>query len=99
MGVQLVYIAAERRNGMFKPEEFLKKNPTSFPFLLDEDRSVTKAYGVYNRLSMEAINIARPATFVLAHEGVVRFIHVGSIQTDRADVEEVMTALRQVTVS
>lgn len=99
MGVQLVYIAAEKRNGMFKPEEFLKKNPTSFPFLLDEDRSVTKGYGVYNRLSMEAINIARPATFVLAHEGVVRFIHVGSIQTDRADVEEVITVLRQVTVS
>lgn len=99
MHVQLVYIAAEKRNGMFKPEDFLEKNPTSFPFLLDEDRSVTKAYGVYNRLSMEAINIARPATFVLAHEGVVRFIHVGSIQTDRADVEEVLTALKQVTVS
>ncbi len=95
----MVYIAAEKRNGMFKPEDFLQKNPTNFPFLLDEDRSVTKAYGVYNRLSMEAINIARPATFVLAHEGVVRFIHVGSIQTDRADVEEVMTALRQVKVS
>jgi peroxiredoxin len=96
--VQLVYVAAEKRNGMFKPEEFLQKNPTSFPFLLDEDRSVTKSYGVYNRLSFEAINIARPATFVVAHEGVIRFIHVGSIQTDMADVQQVVTILDQLIV-
>jgi peroxiredoxin len=94
MEVQLVYVAAEKRGGMFKPEQFLERNPVSFPFLLDEDRSVTKKYGVYNRLSFEAINIARPATFVVAKEGVIRFIHVGSIQTDRADVEQVLAALR-----
>ena len=96
--MQLVYVAAEKRNGMFKPGEFLEKNPTSFPFLLDEDRSVTKTYGVYNRLSFEAINIARPATFVVAHEGVIRFVHVGSIQTDRADLQQVITVLEQLTV-
>jgi len=93
--MRLVYIAAEKREGMFKPEEFLQKNPVSFPFLLDEDRSVTKKYGVYNRLSLEAINIARPATFVVAHEGIVKYIHVGSVQTDRADIEEVVNVFTQ----
>jgi peroxiredoxin len=38
---QLVYIAAEKRHGIFKPEKFLEKHPVSFPLLLDEDRSVT----------------------------------------------------------
>ena len=91
--VQLVYIAAEKRSGMFKPEEFLQKHPVSFPFLLDEDRSVTKSYGVYNRLSHEAINIARPATFVVAREATIRYIHVGSFQTDRASIDDVISVL------
>jgi peroxiredoxin len=91
--VHLVYVAAEKRGGMFKPEEFLEKNPVSFPFLLDEDRSVTKKYGVYNRLSLEAINIARPATFVVTREGILKYIHVGSVQTDRADIDQVMNVL------
>jgi hypothetical protein len=41
-GAQLAYIAAEKRGGMFKPEAFLQNNPVSYPFLLDEDRAVTK---------------------------------------------------------
>ena len=89
----LFFVAAEKRDGMFKPERFFSKHPVSFPFLLDEDRSVTKAYGVYNRLSVEAIDIAKPATFVIDPRGVVRFIHVGGHQLDRAPIEQVMEAL------
>lgn len=90
----LFFVAAEKRDGMFKPERFFLKHPVSFPFLLDEDRSVTKAYGVYNRLSIEAIDIAKPATFVIDQAGIVRFIHVGSHQLDRAPLGEIMTALQ-----
>jgi len=60
---------------------------------VDEDRSVTKAYGVYNRLSLEAIDIAKPATFVVDRNGIVRFIYVGKNQLDRASLEQVMTAV------
>ena len=91
----LFFIAAEKRNGMFKPERFFKRHPVSFPFLLDEDRSVTKAYGVYNRLSIEAIDIAKPATFVVDPRRVVRFIYVGDHQFDRAPLEQVMAAVQQ----
>ena len=90
LSVSLLFLAAEKRAGMFKPERFFAKHPISFPFLLDEDRSVTKAYGVYNRLSLEAIAIAKPATFVLDGGGVIRFIAVGANQLDRAPVEQVM---------
>ena len=55
----VLFIAAEKRAGMFKPEGFFTKHPVSFPFLLDEDRSVTKAYGVHNRLALDAIDIAK----------------------------------------
>lgn len=90
----LVYVAAEKRDGMFKPEKYLAEHPISFPFLLDEDRAVTKAYGVYQRLRLDAINIARPATFVVDGKQAVRYIYVGVSQLDRAPEREVLSALR-----
>ena len=94
-GAELVFVAAEKRGGMFKPEEFLRKHPTAYPFLLDEDRAVTKLYGVYHRAGIDAINIARPATFVIGQDGVIRYIFVASSQTDRAPVEEVLQVARK----
>ena len=74
VGALLFYIAAEKREGIFKPQKYLAEHPISFPFLLDEDRTVTKAYGVYHRLGKDAINIARTATFVIdTHQRVLHF--------------------------
>lgn len=95
-GAELAYIAAEKRSGMFKPEQFLEKHPVSFPFLLDEDRTVTKAYGLYHRLGKDAINIAHPATLVLERSGRIAYIYRGDGQADRAPLQEVMTAVRNL---
>jgi peroxiredoxin len=95
-GTQLVFIAAEKREGMFKPEKFLEKHPVSFPFLLDEARTVTKAYGLYHRLGTDAINIAHPATLIIDGSGTVRYIYRGDNQTDRAPMEKVMEAVRKL---
>ncbi len=93
-GAKLVLVAAEKRNGIFKPASFLEKKPTPFPFLLDEDRSVTKSYGVYHRIGKDAFNIARPATFVVDKDGFIRFAYVGKDQHDRAPLEAVVEAVR-----
>ena len=90
----LLYIAAEKRGGLFKPEKYLAQHPVSFPFLLDEDRAVTKAYGIYHWLAHDAINIARPATFIVDRRGRVRFVYVSSDQKDRADVSLVLQQLQ-----
>jgi peroxiredoxin len=95
-GAQLVYIAAEKRSGFFHPEKYFAKSPVSFPFLLDEDRSVTKAYGLYHRIGMDAFNIAHPATLVVDREGTVRYIYRGVNQTDRAPLELMMAAVKQL---
>ena len=91
----LLYIAAEKRGGLFKPEKYLAEHPVSFPFLLDEDRAVTKAYGIYHRLAHDAINIARPATFVVDRKGMLRFVYVSSDQKDRADINSLLRAFNQ----
>jgi peroxiredoxin len=95
-GAQAVFVAAEKRDGMFKPAKFLAKHPVSFPFLLDEDRTVTKAYGLYNRLAKDAINIAHPATLVIDRGGTMRYIYRGENQMDRAPMEQVMEAVRKL---
>ena len=90
----LLYIAAEKRAGLFKPEKYLAAHPINFPFLLDENRAVTKAYGIYQRLGHDAINLARPATFVIDRQGILRFMYVSSNQKDRADVTLVLQQLK-----
>ena len=86
-GAQLVYIAAER---------VLQSHPVSYPFLLDEDRAVTKAYGLYHRLGIDAINIAHPATLGIGRERKVDYIYRGDSQTDRAPFQKVMESIRKL---
>lgn len=96
-GAEFAYIAAEKGEGFFKPRRFLEKNPVSFPFLLDEDRSVTKAYGLHHRFGKDAWNIAHPATLIIDRARSVRYIYRGAHQLDRAPLEAVLAAVRRVT--
>jgi peroxiredoxin len=90
------FIAAEKRDGLWEAEKFLRQNPLSYPFLLDEDRMVVKAYGLYHRVGIDAWNVSHPATLVLDRTTRVRYIHKGTSQGDRAPMEDVMKALRKV---
>jgi peroxiredoxin len=94
-GAQMMYIAAEKGEGFFKPAKFLEKHPFSFRFLLDEDRAVTKAYGLYHRFGHDAINIAHPASLVVDRQGVLRYIYRGDNQADRAPIEQVLEAVKK----
>ena len=91
-----MFIAAEKRDGMFKPAKHFEEHPIALPFLLDEDRSVTKAYGLHHRLGTDAINIAHPATLVIEKSGRVRFIYRGKGQTDRIPVEAVIEVVKKL---
>jgi len=104
-GAQLAFIAAEKRDGVWKPGKFLEKHPIASVFLLDEDRTVTKAYGLHHALGTDALNIAHPATLVICRDndrpdndsgGLVRYIYRGDNQLDRAPLEEVLKALQEI---
>jgi peroxiredoxin len=98
-GAELVYIAAEKATGVWKPVKFLRSHPVSFPFLLDEDRSVTKAYGLYHRIGVDALHIAHPATLVIERDRSIGYIYRGNSQTDRAPFNQVMEAVKKLSVS
>ena len=98
-GAQLVFIAAEKRDGVWKPGRFLEKHPISSVFLLDEDRAVTKAYGLHHAFGTDALDIAHPATVVIDrsnndHGGLVRYIYRGANQLDRAPLDDVLLVLK-----
>ena len=95
-GAQLAFLAAEKRDGVWRPGKFLEKHPIASVFLLDEDRAVTKAYGLHHALGTDAINIAHPATLVIDRDGRVRYIYRGDNQLDRAPLDEVMGALQDI---
>ena len=95
----LVFIAPQRRGGLVgDPEKFFagRKSLHDFPFLLDEDRSVTKAYGVYHRLGMDAYDIARPATFVIDRSGILQYVFVSEAQHEGAPLEEMFRVFNQL---
>lgn len=95
VGAEFAYIAAEKGEGFFKPSRFLEKNPVSFPFLLDEDRAVTKAYGLHHRFGKDAWNIAHPATLIINRAHSIRYIYRGDNQLDRAPLDAVLAAARK----
>ena len=95
-GAKLTFVAAEKRDGVWKPGRFLEKRPIASVFLLDEDRTVTKAYGLHHALGTDAINIARPATLIIDRSGVVRYIYRGDNQLDRTPLDEVLGALKEI---
>lgn len=91
----LVFIAAERRGRKYKSAlAYFQKHRCSYAYLLDEDRKVTKAYGVHERLTLESINIAKPATFIVAADGRLAWLHLGT-RTERAPVSEVLDEFRR----
>lgn len=89
-GIHAVGIVGQRP----EPVQRLRtKRGIAFPILIDADRSVIKRYGVYHLIGVDALNIARPAVFVIDTQGVVRWQHVGRHQADRPSIAQIEDAL------
>ena len=84
------------------PREFrgyAEKSGITFPLLVDKTRSVIKSYGVYHWLSLEAYNIARPATFIIDKAGIIRYMYIGSHQFDLVKQTEILECLKGIAAS
>jgi peroxiredoxin Q/BCP len=73
---------------------WLERNPLPFPLLADEDRSAAKRWGVWVRLNLESVNIARPASFVVDARGMVAFAAVSRVQFDVPALDDLLAAVR-----
>jgi peroxiredoxin len=91
---RLWVIAAQKASPLSDPAGLLRK-ARWFPILLDTSRRVTKAYGVYHALGMDAFRIASPAAFVVGRDGRIAFSFVSSNQFERVALEDFLSALEK----
>ena len=93
MGASAFGILAQRPE---KVQSFMTRQGLALPILIDADRAVTKRYGVYHPFGLDALNTARPSTFLIDRQGKVCFIYVGEGQNDRPDPETIVAKLRKL---
>lgn len=86
-GGRLVVVLCQKHKAV---AGYVERNPTPFPIVADEDRSLARSWGVYHGLGIDAVNIARPAAFVVDPEGTIRFAWVAATQFQTADIEELL---------
>lgn len=63
-----------------------------FPIVVDEDRSVARAFGVHVRINLESWNMARPSVFLVGAYGRIEYLYVGSHQLDWPPSERIWAA-------
>lgn len=95
-GARAVVVLAQKREPI---REYLEEHRFPFPFLADEGRQVVKDYGVYVRVNLESVHIARPATFILDGEGTVKYIFIASVQTEYPEDADLFATLDAMQVS
>ena len=89
----VVLIAAQKPDGIFRGRDFINRHGYPFPLLFDERRQVTRSYGIYQPLGVDAYRIARPAIFLVDDSGRIRWIAVGTNQRDRPKIPDVIAAI------
>ena len=94
-GAGLVVIAAQKIEGMFRGKEHIQQHDYPFPVLFDENRRVTRAYGVYHRLGVDAFNIAHPATFIVSPDGRVSWVAISPSQAERPETKDILKAITE----
>lgn len=89
-GAHAVVILAESLKLM---STFLDKHQYPFPVLSDVRRTATREYGVYVRVNIESVNMARPACFIVDTDGTIRYVFVGGNQTEFPEDEDLFAVL------
>jgi peroxiredoxin len=70
-----------------------------FDILVDDTRETIKAYGVWQRIGLDAWNIARPALFLIDRAGIVRYSFVGSTQFEFPTQQQIMEEIVRLAAS
>lgn len=61
--------------------------------LIDQSRDVLRAYGVWHKIGLDAINIARPALFIVEPTGAIRYSFVADKQHEFPSYQEIVAVL------
>ena len=88
--MQLVVVLAQRSEGV---RRYIEDTGLPFDVLIDESRQVSKAYGVWQRIGLDAWNIARPALFLIEPDRSVSYSFIARSQGEFPSHDEIMDAI------
>ena len=86
----MVAVVAQRSEVV---RRYVEDRGLPFDILIDETRAVTKAYGVWHPIGLDAWNIARPALFLIDPAGTIRYSFIGRNQEDFPSHEQILGEL------
>jgi peroxiredoxin len=89
----VVLVVAQRSD---KVKRYIEESGLPLNILVDESRDVLRAYGVWHRVGLDALNIARPSLFLIDRDRQIRFSFVAKRQDEFPSHEEILTALKQL---
>ena len=69
---------------------YLDAGTCPFSLLIDAHLEASRAFGVFQKFSWGAVNVARPASFIIDRCGFVRHSRTGSSPIDAAPVETLL---------
>lgn len=72
---------------------YVEETGLPFNILVDESRDVLRAYGVWHRIGLDALNIARPALFLVDRASRIRFSFVADRQHEFPGHDEILAAI------
>ena len=81
-----------------KVRRYVEDTGLPFDILVDDRREVVKAYGVWQRVGIDAWNIAKPSLFVIDRGGTIRYIFVADWQTEFPEHGGILEELRKITM-
>ncbi len=92
-GVQVLGIAHQRADIV---AGYFKREPISYPYLLDTDAKVIGEYGLLRDIALEALILSRsgaqtthPACFLVDQQGIIRWVYVGDNKRDLPSMEQI----------
>jgi peroxiredoxin len=89
-GWQVVAVVAQSSIAV---RRYVEDKGLPFNILIDGSREVAKTYGVWQRIGLDAWNIARPSLFLIEPSGRIRYSFVSRNQGEFPSHEEILAAL------
>jgi peroxiredoxin len=88
--VEIVAVVAQRSEVV---RRYIEETGLPFNILIDDERDVLRAYGVWHRAGLTAWNIARPALFLIDGERRIHYSFVAEWQHEFPGHEEILAAI------
>jgi peroxiredoxin len=85
----VVGVLAQNREAV---RRYVEETGLPFDILIDEQREMVKAYGVWHRIGLTALNISHPAVFLVNQDGRIAYSFIGDNQAEFPPQPEILAA-------